>query len=387
MYLTKDEERLLHADNPTIRKCMEILVAIGEIFNADRLINVKSVQISGISYQNIGDAGLEWIEGLNAKFVVKAMINPAGMDIRRWREMDIDKDFYRKQMRIINALISMGAESTLTCTPYYIEKPSFGDHLAWAESNAVVYANSLIGARTNRESGISALASGIIGKTPNYGLHVDENREPTVIVNVKEKIRSELLASILGLVVGERVANEVPYFRFPNTLSEWQLKVLGATLSAKGNTALFHVEGQTPEWSKFDVRSLEKIEIDGLKHEFDQELSKTCEPDLIALGCPHLSEWELEKLYELTRDKRAKKEFWVFTSRETMKKRGDLINALESRGIKVFGDTCMVVSPATEKFDCIMINSGKAFVYLPKLRGVNAKIAGMEDCVREGFNR
>jgi hypothetical protein len=381
MYLSREEEKFLESDNPTIKKSMEILVALGEIFEADRLIEVKSVQISGISYQNIGDAGLEWLESLDAKFVVKAMINPAGMDIIRWKEMGIDEGFYRKQMRIINTLVRLGAEKSLTCTPYYFDPPSFGDHLAWAESNAVVYANSLIGARTNRESGISALASGIIGKTPNYGLHIQENREPTLIVDVEFEIKNEAEASILGYISGEKVAGEVPYFRFKNTLPESWLKLMGASLAAKGNTALFHVEEQTPEWNKFSISGLEKIEVDIVEIKTDE-----CEPDLIALGCPHLSEQELENLYGVVKDRgKVKREFWVFLSRKLIEKRKSIVEKIEEHGIKVFSDTCMVVSPATESYECVMVNSGKALQYLPKLRRVQVKIGSMKECVEEAF--
>jgi hypothetical protein len=381
MYLSREEEKFLESDNPTIKKSMEILVALGEIFEADRLIEVKSVQISGISYQNIGDAGLEWLESLDAKFVVKAMINPAGMDIIRWKEMGIDEGFYRKQMRIINTLVRLGAEKSLTCTPYYFDPPSFGDHLAWAESNAVVYANSLIGARTNRESGISALASGIIGKTPNYGLHIQENREPTLIVDVEFEIKNEAEASILGYISGEKVAGEVPYFRFKNTLPESWLKLMGASLAAKGNTALFHVKEQTPEWNKFSISGLEKIEVDIVEIKTDE-----CEPDLIALGCPHLSEQELENLYEVVKDRgKVKREFWVFLSRKLIEKRKSIVEKIEEHGIKVFSDTCMVVSPATESYECVMVNSGKALQYLPKLRRVQVKIGSMKECVEEAF--
>ncbi|MBO8182671.1 MAG: aconitase X catalytic domain-containing protein [Archaeoglobus sp.] len=384
MYLTKEEEKLLYSENQTIRKSMEILVALGEIFGADRLVKIKSVQISGISYQNIGDAGLEWFESLRGKFAVRAMLNPAGMDLERWKEMGIDEGFYRKQLRIVKALVNLGAEPTLTCTPYYFDPPSSGDHVAWAESNAVVYANSILGARTNRESGISALAAGIIGKTPNYGFHLDENRRPTVLVEVKTEMKSEAMISMLGYELGEKLSNEVPYFRFEDKIPQDWLKGLAASLAAKGNTALFHVENQTPEWNSFPVNYLEKIEVEKVGGE-ESETFK-CDPDLIALGCPHLSERELENLFDLVKNRgKVKKDFWVFTSKEIIKKRADLVEKLEKHGVKVFGDTCMVVSPATENYECVMVNSGKALTYLPKLRKVDVRFGSMKECVEVAF--
>ena len=384
MHLTKEEEKLLHSEDQTIRKSMEILVALGEIFDADKLIEVKSVQISGISYQNIGDPGLEWFESLSGRFAVRAMVNPAGMDLKRWREMGIDEGFYRKQIRIIKALLKLGAEQTLTCTPYYFDPPSLGDHVAWAESNAVVYANSILGARTNRESGISALAAGIIGKTPNYGLHLDENRKPTILVDVKAEIENEAQISLLGYKIGEKIADEVPYFRFRRKLSEDWLKLLGASLAAKGNTALFHVENQTPESDRFSIDGLEKLEVDKIEVKMEAE---KCDPDLIALGCPHLSEEELEHLLNLIKDKgKVKKDFWVFTSRKLVEKMSDLVSKIEKCGIKVFSDTCMVVSPATENYECVMVNSGKALTYLPKLRKVDVRFGSMRECVELAFD-
>jgi hypothetical protein len=389
MYLTKDEEKLLWDENPTIRKSIEILVALGEIFGADRLIEVKSVQISGISYQNVGDAGLEWFESLKGRFAVKAMLNPAGMDMDRWSEMGIDESFYEKQLRIVKALMKLGAEATLTCTPYHLDPPSFGEHVAWAESNAVVYANSIIGARTNRESGISALAAGIIGKTPNYGLHLDENRRPTILVEVEAKVDNEAKLSMLGYALGEILSNEIPYFRFENTIpSEW-LKGLSASLAAKGNTALFHVEGQTPEWKRFKLDGLERIRVDEefeAFKAFETLEAYECVPDLIALGCPHLSENELELLLDILKGRgKVKRDFWIFTSKEIVKARPELVKKIEEHGIKVFSDTCMVVSPATERYECVMVNSGKALTYLPKLRNVNVRFGSMRECVDAAF--
>ena len=372
MYLTKEEEKLLESDNPTIAKCMEILVALGEIFGAERLIPIKSAHIAGISYQNIGDEGLEWLESLNAKVVVKTTINPAGMDLDRWKEMGLDENFVSKQLRIIEALKRLGAEVTLTCTPYYIHRPSYGDHLAWSESSAVVYANSVIGARTNRESGISALASAIIGKTPYYGLHIKENRAPEVLV----KVKGDVDVSLLGYKLGSEL-NEIPMFEFKRKLSEDELKQLGASLASTGNIAIFHVKDQTPE--HFEIPN-EKIEIDSLELKFD------CDPDLIALGCPHLSKEELIRIARyVEKFDKVRIPIWLFVSRKVYEECYEIIKKLEKKGIKVYKDTCMVVSPVTEKFECVMVNSGKALTYLPKLRKVEVAFGSLEDCLKRGF--
>ncbi|HUW68557.1 MAG TPA: aconitase X, partial [Candidatus Nanoarchaeia archaeon] len=176
MHLTREEEAILEGERgPTLQKAMEILTALGEIYGADGLVPIKSAQIAGVSYKTIGDAGFEWISDLEGTVVVPSMLNPAGMDLTRWQEMGIDEEFASKQIQIIEAYRRLGVRCECTCTPYHIDNTlaKFGDHLAWSESSAVSYANSVIGARTNREGGPSALSAALIGKTPNYGYHLD----------------------------------------------------------------------------------------------------------------------------------------------------------------------------------------------------------------------
>jgi len=367
MHLTKEEERLLDSENETISECMRILVTLGKFFDADRLIDIKSAHISGISYANIKDEGLEWLKSLKARFKVPTTINPAGMDMERWREMGIDHNFYLKQKEIIETFKRLGAETLLTCTPYYIKKVEFGEHIAWSESSAVVYANSILGAMTNKESGISALAAAIIGKTPNYGLHIKENRMPTILVKVKGDL------SAAGYIAGESLSNEVPYFVFDRKVAKWELKLLGASLASTGNVSMFHAEGITPEWRDFE-KPKEKIEIEG-KLDFD------CDPDLIAIGCPHVSDDELKLILDLIEGKRVKKELWIFTSRDIVNRNRKIVEKIERLGAKVFCDTCIVVSTACEKYDCVLVNSGKALHYLPKLRGVEVSFSDLKRCL------
>ncbi len=371
MFLTKEEEKLLESPNEGIRKCMEILVAVGEIFGAEKLIEIKSAQISGVSYSNIGEAGLEWLESLDVKVTVDSFLNPAGFDLERWKEMGIEESYREKQLRIIRAFERMGVKLTLTCTPYYLEEIKKNDHLAWAESSAVIYANSIIGARTNRESGITALASAVIGKTPYYGLHIKENRAPTVLVKIKGK-NFALAGLELGKVLKE---SEIPLVEFNRKPSEEELKLFGAALASTSSCSMFHAVELTPEWKDFETPR-EKIEVDEAKFE-------KCSPDLIAIGCPHVSKRELEKIYELLKKYgRVKRNLWIFTSRKIKDECSNLVRKIEELGGKVFSDTCMVVSPASEKFNCVMVNSGKALEYLPKLRKVNATFASLEECVR-----
>ena len=153
---------------------------------ADGYVRVSSSHISGISYATIGNEGMEFLEelaerGLRIR-VRRATTNPAGMDLERWREMGVPEWFAEKQMRIVRALSSIGAELTLTCTPYLIgNRPSAGQHICWGEFSAVAFANSVLGARTNREGGIKSLVAAIVGWTPAYGMHLDEGRKLSLI--------------------------------------------------------------------------------------------------------------------------------------------------------------------------------------------------------------
>ncbi|MGQ0796861.1 MAG: aconitase X, partial [Methanobacteriota archaeon] len=163
---------------------MRILVAIGDLYGAERLVRIASAHVSGASLKMIGDPGLEFLEDFarTARVVVPTTVNPLGTDLRQWRELGVPPEFAEKQARIARAYEAMGVAPSYTCTPYETHRPSFGEHLAWSESNAVCFANSVVGARTNREGGPSALAAAVVGSTPAYGLHVDAGRQPTLVV-------------------------------------------------------------------------------------------------------------------------------------------------------------------------------------------------------------
>ncbi|MFA4936209.1 MAG: aconitase X, partial [Candidatus Methanoperedens sp.] len=265
-----------------------------------------------------------------------------------------------------------------SCTPYNIfdNLAAFGDHIAWSESSAISYANSVIGARTNREGGPSALAAALVGKTANYGFHLDENRKPVVLIEVEGELHDSDYGA-LGYIVGEMVGDKVPFFKLKLKPSKDELKSLGAAMAASGAVALYHVAGATPEAGKYETPE-EKITIEESQI---KEVYSSGEPDLIAFGCPHSSASELERLAQLLNGKKVKREVWVYTSRAIKNKHPELIRRIERSGAKVFCDTCMVVSPASERFACMMVNSGKAHKYVPNLCGARSIMATTEECV------
>ena len=202
---------------PGAQKAIEIVVALGRIYGAADLVPVASVQVSGVSYKNLGDAGLEFLQAWAAQGAqarVPATLNPAGMDLAAWAELGFSPEFARRQQAVVAAYEALGVLPTCTCAPYLIgHEPAFGQHIAWAESSAVSFANSVLGARTNREGGPSALAAAVAGRTARYGFHLDAHRQPTLLVDVRCPVRSEADLGALGYLVGRHARTGVPYFR------------------------------------------------------------------------------------------------------------------------------------------------------------------------------
>jgi predicted aconitase len=388
MYLSREEEGIYQGERgETLRRMMEILVALGDIYGAERLVPVRSVQIAGVSYKNIGEAGLEWISDLQGRVVVPSILNPAGMDLYRWKEMGIREEFAKKQQETIEAYRRLGVTIDCTCTPYQIYEglAGKGDHLAWSESSAVSYANSVIGARTNREGGPSALAAALVGKTALYGYHLDENRLPTHLVEVEADLQGSDYGA-LGFLVGRIVKDGVPFFRLHGAPCRDELKALGAAMAASGSVALYYVENVTPAppaaWLPVEKIRLGREEIDEVYLKYPGSGA-----DVVALGCPHCSMDELKTIARLLQGEKVQKELWVCTARKIAEEHADLVAAIEESGARVFCDTCMVVSPATEGFAKMMTSSGKALVYLPGLGGVAAGLGSLEECIDVALGR
>lgn len=356
-----------------VERNLRLLVRLGEIYGADRMIPVGSVQVAGVSYKSIGDPGLEFLEDLvkkGARVKVPTTLNPPGMDLVDWKALGFPEDFAVKQLQVIEAFKKMGIMLTATCTPYLVGNlPRFGEHIAWSESSAVSFANSVLGARTNREGGPSALAAALCGATPNYGLHLDENRKPTLLVNVKAELKDAADFGALGYHVGKIVKNGIPYFEGISHASVDDLKALGAAMAASGAVALYHLKGVTPESAMVSTDGLEKIEV-GEKElsEAYKTLNTGADPDIIILGCPHASLNEIADLACKVEGKKLKKPLWICTSRSTKETAGRMgfNKIIEQAGGKVVADTCAVVSPIERMgFKTTGVNSGKAANYLP----------------------
>ena len=380
--LGPDDKRILAGEEgETLQKMLELLVALGKVFGAEQLVPIRSAQVSGASYKTIGEYGLLWLASLDARAVVPAVLNPIGMPRSRWKEMGVDADFARKQQSVVEAYERLGVRLDCTCTPYYLHRTRFGDHLAWSESSAVSYANSVIGARTNREGGPGALAAALIGKTPCYGLHLTKNRIPQIVIDVLTGSQNWGIAEYgaLGYHVGRLAGNRIPYFTGIRPDAD-QLKALGAAMAATGAVALYHVERVTPE-AKARVYDLSGLETVAVEPAEIVRLFTELPVDAVAIGCPHCSPRELGEIARLLDGKEVTKPLYIFAAQGVIDRHQDLVTAIERSGARVYADTCMVVSPVMERYRAIMVNSGKALVYVPDMCGAVTRIGTLKDCM------
>jgi predicted aconitase len=362
------------------------------------MIPVTSVQIAGVSYDNLGEAGLQWLSAMAGDNVagggqakVLATLNPAGMDLENWQALGISPEFARNQQRVIDAFARMGVVTTCTCTPYLSGNlPHPGDHIAWAESSAVCYANSVIGARTNREGGPSALAAALTGVTPEYGLHLDENRVPGVTVDVQAALNGTADFGALGKAMGEKLEKSgkkaIPYIRGIAAASLEDLKAFCASVATYGGLAMFHIEGITPEAGDHQP-PVETLTITAADLQAAYAALNDAAPgevDFVSLGCPHLSIVEIARIAELLQGQQVNKEFWITTSRPVKRladERG-YTAVIEASGAKFAVDTCCVVAPIRGRFRAMATDSGKACYYAYAKNKFKTQLLPFDEVVR-----
>jgi predicted aconitase len=409
--LTAEEQAMLAgAEGRGVQRAMEIVVALARIYAAADLMPIVHAQIAGVSYKNLGDAGVEFLSRWAdeaARVRVPTTLNPMGMERGRWQAWGIAADFAAPQLSVIAAFVKMGVTPTMSCTPYLFADftPRRGDALAWAESSAVAYANSVIGARSNREGGPSALAAAIVGRTPRYGYHLDENRRANWVVEIRCPVRTGADFGALSYLVGKAVGNGVPWFAdlAPSLLpppragegtgveaASDRLKTLGAGLAAYGAVALYHVAGYTPEACDLGESLIRpdarRLVIENLDQAYrvmdaDPDLRKI---DLVTIGCPHASLSEIEQVAGYLRGKTLATRLWVTTAEITRRAAAELgyVQAIEAAGGEVVADTCAVVAPLHMLgVRSMATNAGKMACYAPIHSGVRMRFGDLEQCL------
>jgi len=399
MHLNQEEQQMLSGElGPATQKAMEILTALGTIFEADRMVPISSVQISGVSFDNLGEAGLEFLSEMadgGGKAQVLTTLNPAGMDIENWQALGIDPDFARNQERVIEAYARMGVVTTCSCTPYLFGNlPHFGEHIAWAESSAVCYANSVLGARTNREGGPSALAAALTGRTPRYEMHLDENRHPSLTIQVTADLHDTSDFGALGIAIGKaieaRKSKAIPYLLGIPAATVDQLKSFSASIATYGGLAMFHIEGITPESGLYPVPE-ETLTIGADNIEAAQRSLRVVptdsEVDFVSLGCPHLSLTEIQMIAEQLNGRSVRKTFWITTSRP-VKRIADQMGytaIIEQAGAVFAVDTCCVVAPIKGRFKAMATDSAKACYYAAAKNSFQTRFLPFDEVIEEAL--
>ena len=401
MYLTCEEQKMLDGEyGAVIQESMKVLVTLGKINGAERMIEISNVHTPGVSYRVTGNAGLNYIKNAsqNDTFRIPATLNTIGIDCMDWETIGFSQDFAQKQIELCACYHKLGAIAMNTCTPYLTGNvPAFGEHIAWGESSAIVFANSVLGARTNREGGPTALAAALVGRVPAYGLHLDENRKGTYLVRVEKKPKTDRDFAVLGYFTGSLVGQGVPVFEgIEERPSPENLKTLGAALASSGAVALYHIIGHTPEAPTKeavlpDAQAVETVCFDQAAYD------KVCEKfsldgpiDFVVIGCPHASIIEVKKMAELLQGKTVKSGMWICTSRQ-VKQLADTQGYSEiilASGAEIICDTCPVLCETLSgrNYKTVATNSGKMAHYAPGLWQLKSVLLTMENCVKTAID-
>lgn len=400
--LTAHDQSLLNGDHgPAARMAMSILVRMLPAFGTDRFLDIVATHIDSSLFQ--GDATLEYAERLaelGGKVVVPSTLNVAGVDIHGWKDWAVPPDWAEKSHRQMLAYQQMGCIQTWTCAPYQTEhKPSFGQQIAWGESNAIVFANSVIGARTERYPDLLDICAALTGRAPAAGLHLTENRAGQLLfklAGIPEALQAEdAFYPVLGHYVGKRAQEGIPVIDgLTVTPTEDQHKALGAAMASSGAVALYHLVGITPEaptlkdacQHKSPVREM-TVTLPDLRHAW-KELTTTESDrlDMVVLGSPHFSFEEFKKLTPLLEGKTCDPnvQFLVTTGRgmKMLAEKAGFVDALHRFGATITVDTCILTSPMlSEKTRAIMTNSAKYAYYAPGLLNTSVVYGRLEDCV------
>ena len=409
---------------------MRILVAMAGVYGAERLLDIESAHIDGCLYH--GDSGVDFAELLvagGARVRVPTTLNVGGLDLLHPEEFAGTAERRAKALRLMECYEEMGCRTIWTCAPYQTTpRPAFGQQVAWAESNAIVFANSVLGARTHRYGDFIDICAAITGRAPAVGLHLEENRRGQVVFDVRPlplSLRSaSWLLPAIGYLVGERCANRVPVLLGLENADEDGLKALGAAAASSGAVALFHAVGITPEaptlqaalagreaeeWVEIDVSDLrgalgrlstapaaapaadrpaDAPAGSSSSSGFASSSRSDLPIDVVALGSPHFSPREFAELVPLVerRPPSGRVEFVVCTNRislEELERQGNL-ERLRALGVRVVVDTCVVVAPIlrTPSGGVLMTNSGKFAHYAPGNTGFDVVFGSLPECVR-----
>ncbi len=401
--LNDHDRAMLRGDHgPAAKIAMTIIVRMAEVSGAEELLDITGAHIDSTVY--IGDAGLEFAErlaSLGAKVAVPTSLNVSGLDEHHWQEWAVPPEWARQAQRQMEAYRSMGTTPTWTCAPYQTEasRPKFRQQIAWGESNAIVFANSVIGARTERYPDLFDICCAITARAPAIGLHLTENRAGEVLLQMKDiplaLQQSDDFYPVLGHFVGKIARDRIPVIHgLAVSPAEDQLKALGAASASSGGVALFHVVGVTPEAPTLEAAFQNKSPHETIDVTMEllrnarAELTHTDsdELDMVVLGSPHFSLAEFKRLAPLIagKQKHPNVKFLVTSSRAMtqLAKQAGYLDSLQSFGAQLTVDTCILTTPMLPpEIKRLMTNSAKFAYYTPGLLGRKIAFGSLKDCV------
>ena len=402
--LSADDTAMLQgAEGPAAAFAQRLVVDFAEAVGAERLIDISRAHIDGCLYH--GEVSLDFVErlaGQGGRVRVPTTLNVGAVDLIHPELMRMTAAEALPGRRLMQAHLALGCEPSFTCAPYQSRfRPAFGEQIAWGESNAIVFANSVIGARTDRYGDFIDLCCAITGRAPAFGLHLDANRRGTMVVRLSgfptSLAPTDALFVAVGLIIGARSGEHVPVIEgLPPPRDEDQLKALGAAAASTGAVGLFHAVGITPEAPTLSDAcggSLPQASVVLTPDDVTQALARlSAVPDgspvtAVCLGTPHFSHAEWERLIPLLHQHRpaAGIPIYVNTARATLAglQADGLLQGLETCGLIPVADTCTYVTAIIERLDgVVMTNSGKWAHYAPGNIGVTVAFADMKDCIR-----
>ena len=381
VHLTREEEDALDEKHgQAVSIAYKILLSIGKATNAEKLIPVDWVHLSGVNYNTIGDAGVKFLtkNSEEMRFLVPTTINPMGYDSHK--QNNLSNNFKRQQMEIVNAYKKMGSIPSFSCIPYELfQLPDRGHNVSFAESNAAVMANSVLGLHTNKESSLSALASAVTGKAPYSDLRISSIRDPKIKIKIETELNTELDYGILGYFSGKSVKEScVSFGPEISNIDIYKTKSLAAALGTSGVCGMFsnkEINGDNISFGKEEEKSVM------------DELNTTESGDVIALGSPQLGTDELELLSNMIDGKKFSKKCMIFCPRSLYDKASNsgIAQRLENAGASLICDACTCLSPLLthEEYDGVITNSVKGAHYLNKSSGVAVCLTDLRSIIRK----
>ncbi len=402
MRLTDEEQRILNgAGGEPRRLALQVLVKLGEACGAERMVEIASAHLVASSYQIAGEAGIAIYTQLTeqgARVVVRTTSDPGSIDFARWREFKTPEEYAARQVKIAELLDRMGVIPTWTCTPYTtFNVPHFGEHLGWSESSAVVFANSVIGARTNRLAAYVDLCAALTGRVPCFGLHLNEGRRGDVLFELSAELSADFADHYfpaLGYLVGQVVKDRIPVILGIRRATLDQLKAFGAASAASGSVALYHMVGITPE-----ARTLEEAfggrtptermvvgqrEIEAVMEQMGASEGPV---DVVGVGCPHASIDQMARYAALLDGKRVhpNTRLWICTNVvvEEMARKMGYLDTIERAGATLMVGTCHNDCPLEAwGFRRLATDSGKFAYYTPTTVGTECVFTSTEACIQ-----